>query len=65
MKRDVCRLSLHASDFLWCLPREEGVGEGPTSSRRISSVVSAHGLKPDVELFFDTTECYAVPLNRW
>lgn len=55
VKRVVCRLSLHISDFLWYLPRDEGVGEGPTSSRRISSVVLARGFKPDVELCIVTT----------
>jgi hypothetical protein len=63
VKRDVFRLSLHVSDFLWYLPREEGVGEGPTSSRRISSVVSAHGFKPDVELFIVTTGVLCDPVN--
>ena len=64
MKRDGCRLSLRVSDFLWYLPRDEGVGEGPTSSRRISSVVSAHGFKPGVELFFITTGVLYVPVNQ-
>ena len=63
LKRDVCRLILHVSDFLWYLPREEGVGEGPTSSRRISSVVSARGFKPDVERFIVTTGVLCSPVS--
>jgi hypothetical protein len=65
VKLDVCLLSLHVSDFTRYLPREEGVGEGPTSSRRISSVVSAHGFKPGVELFKSRMECYMGPLSKW
>lgn len=64
VKCDVCRLSLHVSDFLWYLPREEGVGEGPTCSRHISSIFSAHGFKPDVEIFLITTGVLYGPVNE-